>query len=84
MQLWHVQLFNDDFNMREHVSRTLMMVADLSAEEARARRTPCLQSAPRERCRGTPRAGPLRWLEPSPRTPCAETRVVPLNIFLNF
>ena len=34
VQLWHVQLFNDDFNMREHVSRTLMMVADLSAEEA--------------------------------------------------
>ena len=27
VQLWHVQLFNDDFNMREHVSRTLMMVA---------------------------------------------------------
>ena len=34
MQLWHVQLFNDDFNMREHVARTLMMVADLSADEA--------------------------------------------------
>ena len=34
VQLWHVQLFNDDFNMREHVSRTLMFVADISAEEA--------------------------------------------------
>ena len=34
VQLWHVQLFNDDFNMREHVARTLMMVADLSADEA--------------------------------------------------
>ena len=34
VQLWHVQLFNDDFNMREHVARTLMFVADISAEEA--------------------------------------------------
>lgn len=40
MQLWHVQLYNDDFNMREHVARVLMFVAELSAEEA----NDCMQS----------------------------------------
>ena len=35
-QLYHVQLYNDNFNKREYVSRVLMCVADLSAEEANA------------------------------------------------